>query len=34
LPGDWQPQGLITVGYAAEGKEKTRAPIETRVLWK
>lgn len=34
LPEDWQPQGLITIGYPAETKEKTRAPIETRVLWK
>ncbi len=32
LPDDWQPQGLITIGYAAEEKEKTRYPIETRVL--
>ena len=31
LPPDWQPQGLITVGYPAETKTKTRAPLETRV---
>ena len=32
LPDDWQPQGIITVGYPAEGKEKTRHPVGTRVL--
>jgi F420 biosynthesis protein FbiB-like protein len=31
LPPDWQPQGLITAGYPAEAKTKTRAPLETRV---
>lgn len=31
LPGDWQPQGLITMGYAAETREKTRAELATRV---
>ncbi len=34
LPLDWQPQGLITAGYPAEAKEKTRAPLETRVLYR
>lgn len=34
LPDDWQPQGLITVGYPAEEKQKTRHPIETRVLYR
>jgi F420 biosynthesis protein FbiB-like protein len=34
LPGDWQPQGLITVGYPAETKEKTRHPVGTRVLYR
>ncbi|MBP8947240.1 MAG: nitroreductase family protein [Candidatus Promineofilum sp.] len=33
LPPDWQPQGLITVGYPAEEKTKTRALLETRVWW-
>ena len=31
LPADWQPQGLITLGWAAETREKARAPLETRV---
>ncbi len=34
LPADWQPQALITLGYPAEAKEKTRFPLETRVLWR
>jgi F420 biosynthesis protein FbiB-like protein len=34
LPDDWQPQGLITVGYPAETKEKTRFPLGTRVLYR
>ena len=31
LPLDWQPQGLITAGYPAEERTKTRASLETRV---
>jgi coenzyme F420-0:L-glutamate ligase / coenzyme F420-1:gamma-L-glutamate ligase len=34
LPVDWQPQGLITAGFPAEVKHKTRVPIETRVLYR
>lgn len=34
LPDDWQPQALITLGYAAETREKTRHPLEERVLWR
>ena len=34
LPDDWQPQGLITAGYPAEVKEKTRHPLGTRVLYR
>ena len=34
LPPDWQPQGLITVGYPAEQKEKTRHPLDGRVLYR
>lgn len=34
LPADWEPQALITLGYPAETKTKTRAPLETRVIWR
>lgn len=34
LPDDWQPQALITLGYAAETREKTRHPLEKSVLWR
>lgn len=34
LPADWEPQALITLGYPAEYKEKTRFPLNTRTLWK
>jgi coenzyme F420-0:L-glutamate ligase/coenzyme F420-1:gamma-L-glutamate ligase len=31
LPDDWEPQGVITLGEAAETKEKTRLPVASRV---
>ncbi len=31
LPADWEPQGLLTLGWPAEEKEKTRAPWPSRV---
>jgi coenzyme F420-0:L-glutamate ligase/coenzyme F420-1:gamma-L-glutamate ligase len=34
LPEDWQPQGLVTLGYPAEEREKTRHPLGERVLWR
>lgn len=34
LPDDWHPQALITLGYAAETREKTRHPLEKSVLWR
>jgi F420 biosynthesis protein FbiB-like protein len=34
LPEDWQPQGLIVLGYPAQQREKTRELLETRVLWR
>jgi F420 biosynthesis protein FbiB-like protein len=34
LPDDWQPQGMIVLGYAAEEKTKTRHPLERVILWR
>jgi nitroreductase len=34
LPTDWEPQALITLGYPAESKEKDRAPLVSRVIWR
>lgn len=34
LPVDWQPQALMTLGFPAETREKTRHPLETSVLWR
>jgi coenzyme F420-0:L-glutamate ligase / coenzyme F420-1:gamma-L-glutamate ligase len=34
LPDDWQPQALLTIGYPAETREKTRRPLESSVLWR
>lgn len=34
LPDDWQPQALITMGYPAEQKDKTRFGIEKSVVWR
>jgi F420 biosynthesis protein FbiB-like protein len=34
LPDDWQPQALLTLGYPAETREKTRKPLETMVIWR
>ena len=33
LPADWQPQALITAGYPAETRQKTRKPLESCVLF-
>lgn len=33
LPEDWQPQGLITLGYPAQEREKTRRPLSDVVVW-
>jgi F420 biosynthesis protein FbiB-like protein len=34
LPSDWHPQALITLGYPAETKVKTRKPAESSTLWR
>jgi F420 biosynthesis protein FbiB-like protein len=34
LPSDWEPQGLVTMGYPAQEREKTRRPLEASVLWR
>ena len=34
LPDSWHPQALITLGYPAESKEKERATLASRVLWR
>ncbi len=33
LPSQWQPQGLITIGYPAEKREKTRASLASRTIY-
>ncbi len=31
---DWEPQALLTIGYPAEVKEKSRFPVATRVVYR
>lgn len=33
LPEEWEPQGLIVCGYPAEQRQKTRAPLHSRVIF-
>ncbi len=33
LPVDWQPQALITLGYPAESRQKTRRPLQACTLF-
>lgn len=33
LPLDWQPLGLMTLGYPAQTREKKREPLIEKVLW-
>lgn len=33
LPVDWEAQGMITVGYPAEQRTKTREPLDTKSRW-
>lgn len=35
LPGDWQPQALVTIGYPAdEGRLRPRTPIDAVTVWR
>ena len=34
LPADWQPQALLTLGYPAESREKTRKGLDASVVWR
>ena len=34
LPDSWYPQALITLGYAAEEKQRERLPLAERVIWR
>ena len=34
LPSDWQPQGLITLGYSAQQRQRGREGWESRTLWR
>lgn len=34
LPPAWQPQALITLGYAAEAKSKEREGLADRIIWR
>lgn len=34
LPETWEPQAILTLGYPAEEKQKERAPLSQRVVWR
>jgi coenzyme F420-0:L-glutamate ligase / coenzyme F420-1:gamma-L-glutamate ligase len=34
LPEAWQPQALVTLGYAAEERVSEREPLAERVVWR
>lgn len=34
LPEDWQPQGLLTLGWPAEVREKTRSPWQEKASFR
>ena len=34
LPSDWEPVGLMTLGYPAESPQKTRQPLGGKVQWR
>ena len=33
LPADWQPQALITLGYPAQTRTKTRRPVSSNAIY-
>jgi len=34
LPTDWEPQALISLGWPAETRHKSRFPLTTRVVYR
>ncbi len=34
LPADWRPQGMITLGYPAQNRQRSREPWEAKTLWR
>ena len=34
LPEGWIAQGMVTIGFPAQTREKTRQALETRMLWR
>ena len=34
LPADWQPQGLITLGFPAQQRRRSRESWESRTIWR
>jgi F420 biosynthesis protein FbiB-like protein len=34
LPDDWQAQGMITLGYPAQEREKSRHPLDHCIIWR
>ena len=34
LPERWEPQAILTLGHPAEEKQKERAPVSERVVWR
>ncbi len=34
LPADWQPQGLVTLGWPAQTRSRGRRPLDEVLLWR